>query len=40
MTDLEEFESWHDELIAWERHHDELAKIKGGYYEVFIFRKE
>ena len=29
MTDLEEFESWHEDLMAWERFQDELERIKG-----------
>ena len=29
MTDLEEFESWHEDLMIWERHQDELERIKG-----------
>ena len=33
MTDLEEFESLHEELMAWERHQNELEKIKGEYCE-------
>lgn len=32
MTDLEEFESWHEDLMAWERHQDELERIKGEDY--------
>lgn len=27
MDDLEEFESWHEDLMAWERFQDELEKI-------------
>ena len=30
MDDLEEFESWHEDLMAWERFQDELERIKGG----------
>lgn len=29
MEDLEEFESWHEDLMAWERFQDELERIKG-----------
>lgn len=29
MNDLEEFESWHEDLMAWERFQDELERIKG-----------
>ena len=29
MTDLEEFESWHEDLMAWERFQDELERING-----------
>lgn len=29
MDDLEEFESWHKDLMAWERFQDELERIKG-----------
>ena len=29
MDDLEEFESWHEDLMAWERFQDELERIKG-----------
>ena len=29
MDDLEEFESWHEDLMAWERYQDELERIKG-----------
>ena len=27
MDDLEEFESWHEDLMAWERFQDELERI-------------
>lgn len=27
MDDLEEFESWHEDLMAWKRFQDELEKI-------------
>ena len=30
MDDLEELESWHEDLMAWERFQDELERIKGG----------
>ena len=26
---MEEFESWHEDLMAWERYQDELERIKG-----------
>jgi hypothetical protein len=29
MFDIEEFESWHEDLSAWERYQDELEKING-----------
>ena len=29
MDDLEEFESWHEDLMTWERFQDELERIKG-----------
>ena len=29
MYDLEEFESWYEDLMAWERFQDELERIKG-----------
>ena len=29
MDDWEEFESWHEDLMAWERFQDELERIKG-----------
>lgn len=29
MDDLEEFESWHEDLMAWECFQDELERIKG-----------
>ena len=29
MEDLEESESWHEDLMAWERFQDELERIKG-----------
>ena len=29
MDDLEEFESWHEDLTALERFQDELERIKG-----------
>lgn len=29
MDDLEELESWYEDLRAWERFHDELEKING-----------
>ena len=29
MDDLEEFESWHEDLMVWERFQDELERIKG-----------
>ncbi len=29
MCNLEELESWYDDLRAWERFHDELEKING-----------
>ena len=29
MDDWEESESWHEDLIAWERFQDELERIKG-----------
>ena len=29
MNDLEEFESWYEDLMAWERFQDELERIKG-----------
>lgn len=35
MTDLEEFESGLEELIAWECYQDELAKIEGEYCEDY-----
>ena len=30
MDDLEEFESWHEDFMAWESFQDELERIKGG----------
>jgi len=32
MADLEEYESWHEDLMAWECYQDELERIKGGDY--------
>ena len=29
MNDWEESESWHDDLMAWERFQDKLERIKG-----------
>ena len=29
MYDLEEFESWYEDLMEWERFQDELERIKG-----------
>lgn len=29
MDDLREFESWHEDLVAWERFQDELEMING-----------
>ena len=29
MDDWEEFESWHEDLMAWERFQDELERING-----------
>ena len=29
MNDLEESESWHEDLMAWERFQDELERISG-----------
>ena len=29
MNDWEESESWHEDLMAWERFQDELERIKG-----------
>ena len=29
MDDLAEFESWHEDFMAWERFQDELERIKG-----------
>ena len=29
MDDLEEFESWHEDLMVWERFQDEFERIKG-----------
>ena len=29
MNDLEEFESWHEDLMAWERFQDKFERIKG-----------
>lgn len=29
MFDIEELESWYDDLSAWERHQDELERING-----------
>lgn len=28
MDDLEEFESWHNDLMAWERFHNEIERIE------------
>ena len=28
MDDWEEYESWHEDLMAWERFQDELERIK------------
>ena len=30
MDDLAEFESWHEDFMAWESFQDELERIKGG----------
>ena len=32
MDDWEEFESWHEDLMAWERFQDELEKINHGSF--------
>ena len=39
MDDLEEFESWHEDLMAWERFQDELERIKGesAYEDLYDF---
>lgn len=29
MDTIEEFESWHEDLMAWERFQDELERIRG-----------
>ena len=29
MDDLEEFESWYEDSMEWERFQDELERIKG-----------
>lgn len=29
MNTIEELESWHEDLMAWERFQDELERIKG-----------
>ena len=29
MDNLEEFESWYEDLMAWERFQDELERVKG-----------
>ena len=29
MDDLAEFESWHEDFMAWESFQDELERIKG-----------
>ncbi|WP_300814691.1 hypothetical protein [uncultured Bacteroides sp.] len=39
MDDWEELESWHEDLMAWERFQDELERINGengaeGLYNV------
>ena len=31
---MEEFESWHEDLMAWERYQDELERIKGEIGEI------
>ena len=40
MDDLEEFESWHEDLMAWERFQDELERIKGEntYDDLYDFK--
>ena len=40
MDDLEEFESWHEDLMAWERFQDELERIKGesAYEDLHDFK--
>ena len=40
MDDLEEFESWHEDLMAWERFQDELERIKGEntYNDLYDFK--
>lgn len=44
MDDLEELESWHKDLMAWERFQDELEKINGdnlyGRLQDFQNRKQ
>ena len=30
MDDLAEFESWHEDFLAWEGFQDELERINGG----------
>lgn len=40
MDDLEEFESWHDDLMAWERHQDELERINSELYILEELEKE
>ena len=39
MDDLEEFESWHEDLMAW-RFQDELERIKGesAYEDLHDFK--
>lgn len=39
MNDWEEFESWHEDLRAWERFQDELKKIdEENLYEMQDFQ--
>ena len=36
MNDLEESESWHEDLMAWERFQDELERISGEILYVIV----
>ncbi len=40
MDDLEELESWHEDLMAWEHYQDELERIKGENAEADLHDSE
>ena len=37
MNDWEESESWHDDLMAWERFQDKLERIKGTTLRIKVY---